>query len=96
MSIKNWFRVLFNRSITEDRMEEMEREAIRAKDEIRLTANAVLNELQLKTRKGSIQNIKNYLDEVKKDIRILKNTTNRIYVEWNNFTEQIKCLEEDK
>lgn len=96
MSIKNWFSRLFKRSITEDRMKEMELEATRVKDEIRLIANAVSNELQLKTRKGSIQSIRNYLDEIMKDIRILKNTTNRIYVEWNNFTEQMKGLEEDK
>jgi len=96
MHIKNWFRGLFKRSVTEDRMKEMEVEAIRAKDEIRLIANAVSKELQLRTRKGSIQGIRNYLDEIMKDIRILKNTTNRIYVEWNNFTEQMKGLEEDK
>jgi len=96
MSIKNWFRGLFNRSVTEDRMKEMELEAIRAEDEIRLIANAVSKELQLKTRKGSIQAIKSYLEEIKKDVRILKNTTNRIYVEWNNLAEQIKHLKEDE
>ena len=96
MHIKNWFRGLFKRTVTEDRMKEMELEAIRAKDEIRLIANAVSKELQLRTRKGSIQSIRNYLDEIMKDIRILKNTTNRIYVEWNNFTEQIKHLEEER
>lgn len=96
MSIKSWFRGLFKRGVTEDKMKEMELEVVRAKDEIRLIANTVSKELQLKTRKGSIQSIRNYLAEIKKDIRILKNTTNRIYVEWNNFTEQIKRLEEDK
>jgi len=96
MSIKNWLRGLFKRSVTEDKMKEMELEAVRAKDEIRLIANAVFKELQLKTRKGSIQAIKSYLEEIKKDVRILNKAANRIYVEWHNLGEQIKHLKEDK
>lgn len=89
MSIKNWFRALFNRFTTTDDLKKVAKTVREQNKEIEQMHHATMEELRLKTRKGSIQNIRDYCDEIRKDLLILKNTVNRICVEQNNLNNKI-------
>jgi len=76
---------------------ELREDTKQVRGEMRQITRAVMSELHKNTGKGSIQDIRNFCDEIRKDVAIIKGSSNRLWVEWGNLQKKIERLrEEDK